>query len=170
MSPAVRVLVSRRQHLDPTLVEQVPRALRCANQALTARLRRSLLREGLPFSRFVILRQLVFRGPTTSRALADALGVTTANMPGLVDRLEADRFVRRTRNPKDRREILLEATPEGRRRFLRLKKTAEKELLGAFDGWSDEDLRALLESLRRFSGGLGRMTSSSSRSSDRLVL
>lgn len=144
--------VTSRRKLDAALVEQVPRALRSANQALTARLRRSLQREGLPFSRFVVLRILVFRGPTTSKLLADALGVTTANMPGLLDRLESDGLVSRERNTIDRREILVQATPEGRKRFLRLKETAVKELQGAFDGWSNEELRALLESLRRFSG------------------
>jgi MarR family transcriptional regulator, organic hydroperoxide resistance regulator len=154
--------VSSRRRLDATIVEQVPRALRSAHQALTARLRRSLHREGLPFSRFVILRILVLRGPTTSRALADALGVTTANMPGLLGRLESDGFVRRKRSTTDRREILIHATPEGRTRFLRVRRTAVHELQGAFDGWSAKELRSFLESLRRFAG--------LSRSEDRIEL
>jgi DNA-binding MarR family transcriptional regulator len=111
-----------------------------------------LRREGLPFSRYVVLRLLVFRGPTTSRALAEAMGVTTANMPGLIDRLEADGMVRRTPNREDRREILLSATPKGRRAFLRLKDTAMEELAAAFDGWTDHELRAFLDALERFSG------------------
>jgi DNA-binding MarR family transcriptional regulator len=131
----------------------VPAALRFAQQALTARLRRGLRREGLPFSRYVILRNLVVRGPATSKALAEKLGVTTANMPGLIGRLEADGWVRRARNPKDRREILIGVTARGRRGFLRLKEGAVRELLAAFEEWPDEDLRRLLQLLRRFSGG-----------------
>ena len=108
------------------------------------------MREGLPFSRFVILRLLVFRGPATSKALAGAMGVTTANMPGLIDRLEADGLVTRTRNRKDRREILVEVTAKGRKVFLRLRDTAVAELMGAFEGWSEEELRAFVEALKRF--------------------
>jgi len=83
--------------------------------------------------------------------LAEAMGVTTANMPGLIDRLETDGLVSRNRSRRDRREILLKASQKGRRRFVRLRDTAFHELNRAFDGWTDEELRDLLESLRRFS-------------------
>jgi DNA-binding MarR family transcriptional regulator len=144
--------MSPRRRSDPALVEQVHRALRCANQALSACLRVALLREGLPFSRFAILRLLVVRGPATSKALADALRVTTANMPGLIDRLEADGLVRRRRSRKDRRAILIGATPRGRRTFVRLKDIAVEELVRAFEGWTEAELRELLEFLNRFAG------------------
>jgi DNA-binding MarR family transcriptional regulator len=143
--------VPARRKPNPALVEQVPRALRCASRALTARLRVSLRKEGLPFSRFVVLRLLVGRGATTSKTLAEAMGVTTANLPGLIDRLEADGLVTRTRNGRDRREILVEATPKGRKTFLRLKDTAVGELGRAFEGWTDKELRTFLDSLNRFS-------------------
>jgi DNA-binding MarR family transcriptional regulator len=149
--PSKSAPVATRKKPNPGLVEQVQRALRCANQAVTARLRIALLREGLPFSRFLVLRLVVFRGPTTSKALAGAMGVTTANMPGLIDRLEADGLVTRTRNPDDRREILVQATPKGRKTLLRLKETAVKGLVEAFEGWTDAELKALLASLWRFS-------------------
>jgi DNA-binding MarR family transcriptional regulator len=151
VSPAIRAEVAPRKKPNPALVEQVQRALRCANQAVTAQLRIALLREGLPFSRFVVLRLIVSRGPTTSKALAGAIGVTTANMPGLIDRLEADGLVTRTRNRKDRREILVEATPKGRKTMLRLKETAVEGLVEAFYGWTEGELKALLTSLERFS-------------------
>ena len=144
-----RSRVPSRRRPDPALVEQVHRAIRSAHQAFAARLGASLRREGIPFSRFVVLRLLVGRGPTTSKALAGTLGVTTANMPGLVDRLEVDGLVTRTRNPNDRREILVEATPKGRRTCLRLRGTAVRQLVRAFEGWSEADLRALLASLQR---------------------
>jgi MarR family transcriptional regulator, organic hydroperoxide resistance regulator len=142
---------SARALPELALVEQVRRALRSADRALTSRLRIALAREGLPFGRFVVLRLLIARGPTTSKELAAALGVTTANMPALIDRLEADRLVTRTRNRKDRREILVAATARGRDRFRRLRDTAGEELAGAFRGWSVAELRALREALQRVS-------------------
>jgi DNA-binding MarR family transcriptional regulator len=147
-----RARASSRRKPYPALVEEVQRALRCANQAVTARLGIALRREGLPFSRFIILRLLIFRGPSTSKALANAMGVTSANMPALIDRLEADGLVTRTRNRRDRREILVEATPRGHRTLHRLKETAVNELVKAFHGWTEAELRALLRSLERFSG------------------
>jgi DNA-binding MarR family transcriptional regulator len=151
---SARRRVTSRRNPDPALVEQVQRALRGANRVLFARLRSSLLREGLPFSRFLVLRLLAVRGPTTSKALAEAMGVTTANMPGLIDGLEAEGLVRRKRSTKDRREILVSATAKGRRMLARLKETAVAELQGAFEGWTEEELRALLASLHRIAGRL----------------
>jgi MarR family transcriptional regulator, organic hydroperoxide resistance regulator len=151
VNSTIRARVALRKKPSPALVEQVQRALRCANQAVTARLRIALLREGLPFSRFVVLRLIASRGPTTSKALAGAMGVTTANMPGLIDRLEAEGLVTRTRNREDRREVLVEATPKGRKTLRRLKDTAMEGLVEAFDGWTEAELKAFLTSLERFS-------------------
>ncbi len=80
------------------------------------------------------------------------MGVNSANMPGLMDRLEADGLVTRRRNSQDRREILVQATQKGRKTLLRLKETPVSELVDAFDSWTDAELQALLESLKRFSG------------------
>ncbi|HYK93064.1 MAG TPA: MarR family transcriptional regulator [Thermoplasmata archaeon] len=113
----------------------------------------SLHRAGLPFSQFIVLRLLVVRGPSTSRALAQAMGVTTAYLPGLIARLEADGQVSRTRSTQDRREILVAPTRKGRGTLLRLKDAAAEELSKAFDGWTIQELRALLSALQRISGG-----------------
>ncbi|MGQ9722171.1 MAG: MarR family winged helix-turn-helix transcriptional regulator [Candidatus Jordarchaeum sp.] len=45
--------------------------------------------------------------------LAEILMVTKGNVTGLIDRLEAQKYVRRTRCKSDRRQVLVEITPEG---------------------------------------------------------
>ncbi len=45
--------------------------------------------------------------------LAEILMVTKANITGLIDRLRAQRYVRRVRDRNDRRRIFVEITPEG---------------------------------------------------------
>jgi DNA-binding MarR family transcriptional regulator len=80
------------------------------------------------------------------------MGVTTANMPWLVDKLESDGLVRRRKSKEDRREIFIEATPKGSQTFDRLKSVAEDELRRVFDGWTDKDLRILIRYLNRLSG------------------
>jgi DNA-binding MarR family transcriptional regulator len=45
--------------------------------------------------------------------LADHMGVTVATMSLAIDRLERRQYVRRDRDPKDRRRVLLRVTPGG---------------------------------------------------------
>ncbi len=45
--------------------------------------------------------------------LAEILKVTKGNITGLIDRLKAQRYVRRVRDRNDRRRIFVEITPEG---------------------------------------------------------
>ncbi|MFI9510455.1 MarR family winged helix-turn-helix transcriptional regulator [Nocardia sp. NPDC052566] len=47
-------------------------------------------------------------GPKTAGELARHLGVTTASMTTMIDRLERAGFVTRTRDPLDRRRVLVE--------------------------------------------------------------
>ena len=84
---------------------------------------RRLARDGLTVSRAGVLWQLHHRGPTTQRALADALGVSARTMTGLVDGLVATGFVTREPHPTDRRAILATFTARGRR----VMRTLERE-------------------------------------------
>jgi DNA-binding MarR family transcriptional regulator len=43
--------------------------------------------------------------------------VTKGNITGLIDRLRTQKYVRRTRCKSDRRQILVEITPEGSAKF-----------------------------------------------------
>lgn len=76
---------------------------------------RSLARDGLTASRAHLLWVLRQRGPTTQRALADALGVSARNITGLVDGLVATGFVTREPHPDDRRATLVSFTERGAR-------------------------------------------------------
>jgi DNA-binding MarR family transcriptional regulator len=52
------------------------------------------------------------RGPMTAGDLARAVRLTTGAVTGVLDRLEAARLVRRIRDTKDRRRIMVELTDE----------------------------------------------------------
>lgn len=51
--------------------------------------------------------------PLSMTDLADHMGVTVATMSLAIDRLERRRYVRRDRDPQDRRRVLLRVTPAG---------------------------------------------------------
>ena len=55
-------------------------------------------------------------GPKTAGQLSSATGLKPAATTALIDRLAAKGFVRRVRGPEDRRQVLVEMTPEGQRR------------------------------------------------------
>jgi DNA-binding MarR family transcriptional regulator len=52
------------------------------------------------------------RGPMTAGQLADAVRLTTGAVTGVLDRLEAAGLVRRIRDTKDRRRVIVEVTDE----------------------------------------------------------
>ena len=50
-------------------------------------------------------------GPVTAGTIGDHTGLTTGAVTGLVDRLEKAGYVRRTRDPQDRRKVVVELLP-----------------------------------------------------------
>ncbi|MDX6413850.1 MAG: hypothetical protein QOH23_1260 [Gaiellaceae bacterium] len=70
---------------------------------------------GLTAARLSALAVVVFRGPLTLGALAEAEGVRPATMTGVVTGLEGDGLVRRKRHGTDGRSVLVEATSGGKR-------------------------------------------------------
>lgn len=74
---------------------------------------RGLARRGLTRSRAHLLWELRQRGPVTQRALSQALQVSSRNITGLVDALEATGFVTREPHPTDRRATLVTLTEAG---------------------------------------------------------
>lgn len=71
------------------------------------------LRVGVPEA--VTLDHLYHAGQLTPTAIADRLGMTTASVTGLLDRLAASGYLARTPNPRDRRSILVTLTGDGLR-------------------------------------------------------
>jgi DNA-binding MarR family transcriptional regulator len=72
-------------------------------------------RSGLGAARLSALSVVVFRGPLTLGALASAESVRPPTMTGIVNGMERDGLVRRRASEDDRRAVLIEPTPAGRR-------------------------------------------------------
>jgi DNA-binding MarR family transcriptional regulator len=73
----------------------------------------SLAEEGLTIPRAHLLWHLHHQGPSTQRALADALRVSPRNITGLVDGLAEAGFVTREPHPTDRRATLVTLARRG---------------------------------------------------------
>jgi DNA-binding MarR family transcriptional regulator len=70
---------------------------------------------GISPARASALSVLVFGGPRSLTALAEAERVTPATMSKLVHAMEGEGLIRRERDTDDGRAIALHATPKGRR-------------------------------------------------------
>jgi DNA-binding MarR family transcriptional regulator len=69
-------------------------------------------RAGLNRTDWRCLDILGTRGPMTAGQLADAVRLTTGAVTGVLDRLEGAGLVRRIRDTKDRRKVIVEVTDE----------------------------------------------------------
>ena len=136
---------------DRAAVETADR-LHSASIHLLRRLRRTDLSLGISGPKLSALSVLVFGGPSSVGALADAEHVRVPTMSRLVGELAREGLVVRRANPEDRRAVLLEATPrgvqileEGRR--LRIAQLAER--LGHLSSGELETVRRAVAILER---------------------
>ena len=114
----------------------------------------SLAREGLTVPRAHLLWHLHHRGPSTQRALADALKVTPRNVTGLVDGLVASGHVTREPHPSDRRATHVSLTERAAETLAGMD-TAHKELAELLlRDMTDRQLRAFAAGLAHVTGRL----------------
>ncbi len=133
---------------SPSLAVEVIRTL----HATETRLEAALEPLGLSLAKLGALSKLVAAGePLPLRTLADRLACVRSNITQLVDRLEADKLVRRIDDPQDRRSVRAELTADGRARYaagMRALEKAERELFSRLSAKQQDDLGRLLEILR----------------------
>jgi DNA-binding MarR family transcriptional regulator len=89
------------------------------------------------------------RDGVTMSELSRMLLVSNGNATTVVDRLEADGFVRRTPSETDRRTVFVALTAEGLAEFEGLAAGHETEVSKLFSGVSEADLEAMTEILKR---------------------
>lgn len=89
-------------------------------------------------------------GRVPAGRLAEATGLTTGAITGIVDRLERAGYVRRERDPHDRRRVLVELVPERVARDVgALYASMAKAHLSLFDRYTDDELKVLLDAATR---------------------
>lgn len=90
-----------------------------------------------------LLSVLVFAGPQPMRRLAEIEQVSPPAITKLVSALEAQGFVRRHPSDRDRRVVLVEATPAGRAILEGGRRDRVALVAGLLDGLSTKDLQTL---------------------------
>ena len=97
------------------------------------------------------LNIVALTGPMTAGELARQTGLTTASITAVLDRLEQGGFVRRERDPKDRRRVIVSLNPgPGLREIGPTFGPLVRAWRAAAASYSDEELRLLLVFQRQF--------------------
>lgn len=116
------------------------RLLTCTN-LITSQIR-TRLRENFQTTlpRFDLLAQLE-RHPKGLKMseLSKRMMVTTGNVTGITDQLEAEGLVRREPDPQDRRAYTVKLTPLGRQVFARMAQEHEGWVIELFEGLSSSE-------------------------------
>jgi len=126
-------------------------------RAFGRRLAAALESIGMRGHEFAALHLLSDSGFLSQQQLSEGLRIHPSNVVGLLDALEADGFVARTRDPADRRRHLVGLTPAGVRRLAQAQQAAieaERELLAPLAPSEREELNSYLGRLAAHSCGM----------------
>ncbi len=92
---------------------------------------------------------LASAGSTTAGELAEATGLTTGAITGVIDRLEAAGFVRREDDPSDRRRVIIRVIPGRYRDIARLFEPFGKAVAELGARYSARELATIVDFMTR---------------------
>jgi DNA-binding MarR family transcriptional regulator len=91
----------------------------------------------------------IARGPVTAGALAEATGLTTGAITGVIDRLERAGFAAREPDPNDRRKVLVRALPAIAKQIGPLFAPMERAAMESLASYSEKELQLILDFLHQ---------------------
>jgi DNA-binding MarR family transcriptional regulator len=150
---------SERPPFPPVLMERIGFLLSMSKGGAENICMSALEPVGLHVRQYGLLLVLATEGPLSQGELAEWVRTDRTTMVAFVDDLEERGYVRRERNPDDRRAYLLQLTPEGRRALARgreLMRGAEDRLMGSL---SERERQQLLKLLGKVAADIGRAPS-----------
>jgi MarR family transcriptional regulator, organic hydroperoxide resistance regulator len=92
-----------------------------------------------------VLNLLELRGGATPGELARLTALTTGGVTLSLDRLERAGYIRREKNPRDRRSLLIRPVPEKLRDVRKFYRPIDQGLARLFSSYSDKEVAAILE-------------------------
>jgi DNA-binding MarR family transcriptional regulator len=88
-------------------------------------------------------------GPLTAGEIADLTGLATPSVTALIDRLERRGFVRRVRDPSDRRRVIVEPSADAVAKIAPLFELPKRSLARLYAHYTAEELEVILDFLTR---------------------
>jgi DNA-binding MarR family transcriptional regulator len=104
-------------------------------------------RFGLSSSDLECLDLALLSGGATAGEFAKVTGLTTGAITGVIDRLERAGYVRREKDPADRRKVIVRARPAMTRRIAPLYDSLQREMTALWSQYDDQQLTLILDFL-----------------------
>ena len=104
---------------------------------------------GLNATDLQCLHLLVLQGSATPGQLARWSSLTTGGMTVVLDRLEKAGYVKRERNPKDRRSLIVKPVLSKLRELEATYRSKGEALAGVLSGFKEKDLELILDFFRK---------------------
>jgi MarR family transcriptional regulator, 2-MHQ and catechol-resistance regulon repressor len=120
-----------------------------AVHAVSDRVEKRLLAEGLTLTQFGVLEAILHKGALSHRELGRKVLTSAANMTDVVDKLAAKGLVQRVRCPSDRRLVRVELTDAGTLLIERIFPDHARDIAAAMSELSCAEIAQLDELLRR---------------------
>ncbi len=103
----------------------------------------------IPHAQLFVIKVLFDNGPSRAADLGRELQVSAPTVSGIVDRLEKAGYVRRSPDKEDRRSVMIELTPEGKKLVSKLRDVFVRHWIEILGKISQEDAEKYLEILRK---------------------
>lgn len=108
----------------------------------------------LSFSQYMILQTLLQKDAMRMNELATTLGVSKANVTGLVDRMVRARLVERMRSDEDRRVVYVRLSTKGQRIAQRMQSTQRRDWKRIMQKLPPRNLDIFINSLEQLAHAL----------------
>jgi MarR family transcriptional regulator, organic hydroperoxide resistance regulator len=104
---------------------------------------------GINYTDQQVLNLVDLAGGAKPGDLARMTGLTTGGVTVCLDRLERAGFIRRERNPDDRRSVIVRTEPERMKQIVALYKSVNEVMGEIFSAYSERELETVLDFLER---------------------
>lgn len=128
---------------------KIIQALRRIMRAVDIHSRKLSLDYNITGPQLITLMSVAEKGPLTLAAIARDIHLSASTLVGIVDRLEEKGFVKRERSAKDRRQVNISVTEEGRRFVSRAPSPLQETLIEAFNELAVDEQATIAHSLQR---------------------
>jgi DNA-binding MarR family transcriptional regulator len=135
----------KRMRLSEALIREMREFIAGAilnNQRVADRL-------GINYTDQQVLNLVDLLNDATPGALARLTGLTTGGVTLALDRLEKAGYVRRERNPGDRRSVIIRMAPERQPQILAQHQTANQIMARIFSAYGEKELTLILDFFAR---------------------
>jgi DNA-binding MarR family transcriptional regulator len=129
------------------LVKQIIELQRQVRRALRQYVPDAWMNLNLTIAQLKSLFLIAREGSMNTKSLAEALGVTSSNVTGIVDRLVKQGLVSRQENPEDRRMLQIQVTDQGQAILTSLREETISSMSEVLARMSVEELSSLSRGL-----------------------